>query len=399
MDESGELSIQGTAVEALVSKASAMNLNYFEDDFLKIFCKRKERKPPLINRGYFARVQCIRYAVQKFLSLTNGCKNRQILVLGGGYDTTSLNILKDLNSNEKVESEANVNCYEIDFKNVIDRKAFLLTNSDVCRETLLGKKDLSSEHGTAASLTASCKTSYGYQIGSHLSLIAADMNNDTIVDVLDSKIPSFDFKSPTLILTECVLVYMDRESVEDICSCLASKFNTICNNMNQNNNNNNNDPALEDANKGCYGAIWVSYDMYNPNDRFGQVMLRNLRSRGISVPGFTQFPTLNDQITRLTNNQWESASSISMLQAFNDLISGKEKSRIHSVEIFDEIEEWQMIMEHYCLTLAATGINSSNSNSNPLSQMQLNSTLNINYNSDSSDNNNAFSFAPRLNAK
>ena len=393
MDESGEISIQGTAVEALVSKASAMNLNYFQDDFLKIFCKRKEKKPPLINRGYFARVQCVKYAVQKFLSLTNGCNNRQILVLGGGYDTTSLNILKDLKTNK---AESNVNCYEIDFKNVIDRKAFLLSNSDVCRETLLGSKELSSDHTTAASLTANCKTSYGYQIGSHLSLITADMNNDTIVDVLDSQIPSFDFKSPTLILTECVLVYMDRESVEDICSSLASKFNTACNDMNKNSN----DPSHDDANNVCCGAIWVSYDMFNPSDRFGQVMLRNLRDRGITVPGFTQFPTLDDQITRLTNNGWETASCISMLQAFTDLISGKERSRINSVEIFDEVEEWQMIMEHYCLTLAATGINNT---SNPLSQMQLNSSLNINYNSDSggdsSSGDDAFSFAPRLNAK
>ena len=81
MDDSGEISIQGTAVEALVSKSSAMNANYFKDDFLKIFCRRKEKKPPLINRGYFARVKCVRCAVEKFLALTRGCRRQQKTLL------------------------------------------------------------------------------------------------------------------------------------------------------------------------------------------------------------------------------------------------------------------------------------------------------------------------------
>ena len=113
MDEFEELSIQGTASEALVSKTSAARLKYFNDDFLPIFCKRKERKPPLINRGYFARVQCVRMVVNKFLELTSNETCRQLLVLGGGYDTTSLNLLKEDGDGDNGGSNSNnLNCYE-----------------------------------------------------------------------------------------------------------------------------------------------------------------------------------------------------------------------------------------------------------------------------------------------
>jgi hypothetical protein len=83
-----ELSVQNTASEALISKHSAMRVGYYEDEFLPLFCRRKERKPPLINRGYYARVQSINLVTQKFLEQTSGAP-RQILVVGGGYDATS----------------------------------------------------------------------------------------------------------------------------------------------------------------------------------------------------------------------------------------------------------------------------------------------------------------------
>jgi hypothetical protein len=43
-------------------------------------------------------------------------------------------------------------------------------------------------------------------------------------------------------------------------------------------------------------AAWVSYDMVNPNDRFGRVMLENLRAAGHRVPGLLDFPTLEQQV-------------------------------------------------------------------------------------------------------
>ena len=53
-----------TAKEAMLSKMAASQLGYFEDEFLVHFCRNKQapRKPPIINRGYFGRVECINSA-------------------------------------------------------------------------------------------------------------------------------------------------------------------------------------------------------------------------------------------------------------------------------------------------------------------------------------------------
>jgi hypothetical protein len=82
-----ELSIQGTASDALVSKSSARKLGYYHDPFLEIFCKRggtakDGKKPPIINRGYFARVQACRLVLKKFLAQTaQATSKRQVFIL------------------------------------------------------------------------------------------------------------------------------------------------------------------------------------------------------------------------------------------------------------------------------------------------------------------------------
>ena len=44
-----------------------------------------------------------------------------------------------------------------------------------------------------------------------------------------------------------------------------------------------------------------------------------------------------------------------MLSVYNNWLSREDKHRIAKLEIFDEIEEWQMLMGHYSLTVAVKG--------------------------------------------
>eukprot|EP00607_Mallomonas_marina_P005619 CAMPEP_0182430652 /NCGR_PEP_ID=MMETSP1167-20130531/42297_1 /TAXON_ID=2988 /ORGANISM="Mallomonas Sp, Strain CCMP3275" /LENGTH=89 /DNA_ID=CAMNT_0024615995 /DNA_START=126 /DNA_END=391 /DNA_ORIENTATION=+ len=41
-----------------------------------------------------------------------------------------------------------------------------------------------------------------------------------------------------------------------------------------------------------------------------------------------------------------------MYDAYHTLISQKKRSEIQHIEVFDEVEEWKLIMEHYCLTIS-----------------------------------------------
>jgi tRNA wybutosine-synthesizing protein 4 len=99
----------------------------------------------------------------------------------------------------------------------------------------------------------------------------------------------------------------------------------------------------------------MSYDMISPHDRFGKIMQQNITYAGYTVPGFYDFPTLESHQEKFISTQWARTKSITMLKAYRDLISMEEQKRVSKLEIFDEIEEWEMLMNHYCLTIASKG--------------------------------------------
>ena len=211
--------------------------------------------------------------------------------------------------------------------------------SEQTRTVLLGPENAKLRTDeTSASVASAHKSSYGYEFSrrggdtkqSSLSLIAADLKDmDLLLERMEKSL--FDFSLPTLIVSECVLVYMEKSAVAALSEGLATKFNQ--------------------ANGSC---LWLSYDMINPSDSFGRMMCRNLAERGIRVPGITDFPTLAHQKARFSDSGWDmETESIDMLTAFATLISGQERARVQRLEIFDEVEEWEMIMQHYCLTLGA----------------------------------------------
>lgn len=260
-------------------------------------------------------------------------------------------------------------CFEVDFPALIDRKAYLFMSAPLIKETLFGGEDAGRDTastaaaapgsmpppsapgrslGNTAAAVAERKRSYGYDMGSGLTLLSADLKNvDVLLQAMDES--RFDFSVPTLLISECVVVYMDKPSVTALCKGLADRFHQ----------------------EAAAQALWVSYDMVNPDDVFGKVMRRNLRDGGINVPGFTDFPTLEAQGERFTHYGWEGATSITMAAVFRDIISPRDRQRIGRLEIFDELEEWDMIMGHYCLTLVSLGVGASS----PLAQVKLNPSL------------------------
>ena len=157
-----------TASDALVCKYSASSLGYYNDKYLhSLFAKsivkantnsmvgapsiNPLRKPPIINRGYYGRVKCIDVVLSKFLSATSlntsaasipsiptditdklitdipdsASAYRQIVSLGGGFDTLSLRII--------AENNPGLHIYEVDFEEVINKKAVALLSESTCR--------------------------------------------------------------------------------------------------------------------------------------------------------------------------------------------------------------------------------------------------------------------------
>lgn len=44
-----------------------------------------------------------------------------------------------------------------------------------------------------------------------------------------------------------------------------------------------------------------------------------------------------------------------MLSIYNSLIPQSEKIRINRIEMLDEVEEWELLMSHYCVSMGIKG--------------------------------------------
>lgn len=100
-------------------------------------------------------------------------------------------------------------------------------------------------------------------------------------------------------------------------------------------------------------CAWASYDMINPDDSFGRMMSQNLSDAGFFIPGFCDYPSKEAQIGRFTKSlSWDFASSITMSQAHDVLLTAEERAAADKIERLDEVEEWLLLMNHYCITFA-----------------------------------------------
>lgn len=92
-------------------------------------------------------------------------------------------------------------------------------------------------------------------------LFAADVRDKVVIEKLLSGVQK---DLPTLVLTECLLVYMRSEDSEMILSNFARLFLNVG---------------------------FVNYEMIGPDDKFGQQMIENIEMRGCSLLGIRDCPT------------------------------------------------------------------------------------------------------------
>ena len=106
-------------------------------------------------------------------------------------------------------------------------------------------------------------------------------------------------------------------------------------------------------------------------DRFGDVMLNNLHSRGCSLAGVEACVSLKSQEDRLDpsililvkelidlicnfrflQNCWDGAQALEMNQVYHSLPQA-EIQRIEKIEFLDEKELLDQLLSHYCICVA-----------------------------------------------
>lgn len=296
--------VAATNDEAALCKRYAVQVGYWVDPYIEYFIKPTvERKAPEINRGYYARVTGIKILLHQFFRVTN--YNCQVINIGAGFDTLFWR-LKD----EKIPIK---NFVEVDKPSVTSKKCFVVRN----KKTLLEK--VATEDDDIQ--FSSCDLHAG-----QYHLVGADLRN---IDEMESKLLHglVDVTIPTAFLAECVLVYNEEEHSAKLLKWISEKFKNV---------------------------FFVNYEQINMEDKFGKVMIENLKKRGCNLAGVSACKNLETQRDRFLAAGWTGAKSWDMLEVYRHLPTS-EVEKIEKLEFLDETELLEQLLQHYCITVAYKG--------------------------------------------
>ncbi|CAI9537551.1 unnamed protein product [Staurois parvus] len=299
--DTADEAVRGTCDDASICKRFAVSVGYWKDPYIQYFVRQaKERKAPEINRGYYARVQGVGQLLRAFLKRTE-C-NCQVINLGAGLDTTFWR-LKDENLLPK-------KYFEVDFPAIVARKLY-----NIKSKPPLSKPIMETHNGDSLLIDAHSLDSSRY------SIIGADLRNLKDMEEKLKKV-GMDPQLPTLLVAECVLVYMTPEKSANLLRWAADTFPT---------------------------AMFVNYEQVNMADRFGQIMVENLQRRQCNLAGVEACQSLQSQIDRLLSNGWEAADALDMIRVYGSLPQN-DVARIEKLEFLDEKELLEQLLLHYCIT-------------------------------------------------
>lgn len=128
--------------------------------------------------------------------------------------------------------------------------------------------------------------------GEHYALAACDLSqvSDFEKIIAEHKI---DPAIPTFLYAECVLSYIDADKVDELLQHVRKSF------------------AL---------AFVFDYEMYNPHDRFGQMMVKNFKERNCPLVGMEKYPLFEDQKKRYESAGFKSTEVLTMLQMYHPIL-------------------------------------------------------------------------------
>jgi [phosphatase 2A protein]-leucine-carboxy methyltransferase len=370
MTKDRSLEIIATSDDAILAKLSAMQNGYYEDPFLPYFAQgassissanlsesiqssstlkdgsRGKRIPrpqssglqhqPVIRRGTHARVCVMDYSISAFLELTKDCNETQVVILGSGKDTTYLRSQCNLlhQKSEVMRIKGNTVWYEIDHGIVIQKKLSLLQSCPLFDFSYQSIGNTYLNDGSFIISPKSIKTALGqdkhHGILEPCHLVTYDLRN-SFHDLIDILIQRHGFKTDvnTLFVMECVQMYLSESDSRSILSTITRL---------------------------CEAPSLVIFDPIIQNDQFGQVMANNLVRAGVADPNMSLLNTRNlfSQINKLRQGGFQYVRGCDFYDAYESVLTNADRKKANSVEMLDEVEEWILIMKHYCL-MAASG--------------------------------------------
>ncbi|GAA5823863.1 hypothetical protein JCM11251_003323 [Rhodosporidiobolus azoricus] len=327
-----DAAVRSTDSDALLSRASAHQLGYLQDSFSTLFLtptqrRSPERRPPLINIGTHARTFAVDELVEQFLLQAGQGDGRcQVLSLGAGTDTRFWRMRKRWEDEKDRVGEWRCKRWvEVDFPEATGAKARTVSTKAELKGALGGAVKID-QGGLGLSSPL-----YGLLPGDLRSLpsladsLLSSTSAQSVPSASDST-PLLDPSLPTLLLLECVIIYLQPEVTDNVLSWFSETFG------------------------GATGSAVVSYDPFGLEDQFGTVMKRNLAARNLSLPGAASTPTLSSLIERLRRNGIKGeCGALSVKEIREEVVPRKERERIAKIEQIDEVEELNLVLSHYAV--------------------------------------------------
>ncbi|EER26662.1 leucine carboxyl methyltransferase, putative [Coccidioides posadasii C735 delta SOWgp] len=333
--------IQQTDNDASVSRLSAVELGYLDDPFARALSGNggmqgagAGRRYPIINRGTYVRTVAIDALVSFFLESQPEPKSkrrkRQIISLGAGSDTRIFRLLAEKQIPGSGEDYSFV-YHELDFPTNTAAKIRTIQASPLLSNTLRKHSSntdgdiIISEEGDALHST-------------YLHIHPIDLRSLSSLPSCQTRFEGIDTTLPTLIISECCLVYLSPTDASNVLSYFTTLFSPQATTL----------PSAESDSPTPLGL--VLYEPIRPHDPFGKTMVTNLAARGIHLQTLNQYATLGLQRDRLRAAGFvtgEGAADIDFI--WEKWVSREEKERVARLEMLDEIEEWRLLARHYCV--------------------------------------------------
>ncbi|KAG9775426.1 leucine carboxyl methyltransferase, partial [Aureobasidium melanogenum] len=311
--------VQSTDNDAATSRLSAVEAGYLEDPFVRLLHPDEQvpRRLPLMNRGTYLRTASIDRIVDTFLSST-GRERKQIISLGAGSDTRYFRL------KQKRKMPGSIVYHEIDFAPNTQRKIAQLRSPPFAEAAkALAGVDMHSPDVQLSEDGAILKSS-------EYTIHALDLRQLPRAHV---DLPGVDKDLPTLIISECCLIYLSPDEADAVLRHLSQLF-----------------PSTTPL------AI-VIYEPIRPHDSFGRTMVSNLMSRGIQLQTLEKYSGLEEQRERLRAHGFHGDDRVSSGAEAVDIdfiwqhwTSPEEKERVDGLEWMDEVEEFVLLAKHYCIS-------------------------------------------------
>ncbi|PYH83185.1 leucine carboxyl methyltransferase [Aspergillus uvarum CBS 121591] len=344
--------VQGTDNDASVSRLSAVNLGYLDDPFASALTPsgQETRRLPIINRGTYVRTTTIDHLLAQFLdpspthqphspqtptrtttpSLPR-LKAKQIISLGAGSDTRIFRLLASLPS--KTHPEETIIYHELDFP----------SNTAAKIRAIRAAPHLQRALGNAENVTISPAADALHTPHYHLhpidlrqlaALASSPLGKGKGDLQLDTLLPGLDPTLPTVLISECCLIYLEPEEASRVVEFFVKVFDA---------------PAFE-GQAGAAALGIIVYEPIRPDDAFGRTMVANLATRGIQLQTLHRYASLAAQRARLRAHGFragQAAADVDFL--WERWVAAAEKERVAGLEMLDEMEEWRLLARHYCV--------------------------------------------------